>query len=200
MFFRNCWNHRIPAFLLLLLAVVATTGRAADSLIVPGKRIGAIGVGMPRAQVDKLLGTSDASYTLSPRRTDEVWPVMTDGKRDGEMRVQFFDGVASRISTTARRYATTDGLAIGASIASLRPRIPQLHESDYLVRRSGGVEVQCYADVPAGIGFEFDKGALLPQYALSDIYVFAAGKLTECGRSDDPRAVQRVGKTTNRGS
>lgn len=172
----------------LAAAVAAPVTRAADSSIVAGKRIDAVEIGMRRTQVEKLLGKADTEYAQSPRRTNALWPLA--GK--GELHVQFVDGVASRVATGARQYATGDGISAGASLDSVRALHPQTSETDYLVRRSGGISVQCHDDVAAGIGFEFDKGAGQRAFVLRSIYVHARGKATPCGRDDDRRATKKV--------
>jgi hypothetical protein len=109
------------------------------------------------------------------------------------VRVQVIDGVTTRIGTGAKVYTTSNGLAAGASLASVRALHPQTTESDYFVRRSGGVAVQCHDDVTGGIGFEFDQGAGQADFVLRAIYVHAPGKPTPCGREDDPHATKKVG-------
>lgn len=182
-----------PTTLIVLALACAQPASAADTSIVPGKRVGAVAVGMSRAKIEKLLGAAAASNALSPQRTNAAWPL--PGK--GELHVQFVDGVAARVGTTAKEYATSDGLAVGASVASMRALHPNATETDYDVRRKmgGAAAAQCYDDVGAGIGFEFDRGAAQREFVLRAIYVHAAGKATPCGRRDDPRAVERVDKS-----
>lgn len=183
---------------LLAALTLAVTAAAADTQVVAGKRVGAVEIGMRRAQVDKLLGAAAAEHVQSPHRTNGVWAIGGDGDRRGELHVQFVDGVATRIGTGAKSYATADGIAAGAAVASVRALHPHTAQSDYFVRRSGGVAVQCHDDVGAGIGFEFDKGAGQPAFVLRSIYVHAPGKATPCGREDDPRATRKVGAAANK--
>lgn len=187
------WASRhagLLAFLASLGAAAATPATtAADSAIVAGKRIDAIEIGMRRTQVEKLLGKADSEHVQSPHRTNAVWPVV--GK--GQLHAQFVDGVVARVATGARQYATSDGIAAGASMETVRALHPQTSETDYAVRRGGGaIAVQCHDDVAAGIGFEFDKGAAQRAFVLRSIYVHARGKATPCGREDDPRATRKV--------
>jgi hypothetical protein len=177
----------------LLLTSAAPFARAADTLIVAGKRVGAVELGMRRAQVEKLLGKAESDHVQSPKRTNSVWSIDDGGGHKIEVRIQFIDGVTTRIGTGAKAYTTSKGLAAGASLASVRALHPQTSESDYFVRRSGGVAVQCHDDVAGGIGFEFDKGAGQDDFVLRAIYVHAPGKPTPCGREDDPHATKKVG-------
>jgi hypothetical protein len=146
---------------------------------------------MSRAQVEKLLGGASQSSELSPHRTVAAFPL--PGK--GDFHVLFVDGVAARVGTTAKEYATGDGLAVGASVAKMRELHPAVSETDYQIQRKGGVSAQCYDDVAAGIGFEFDKGPKQQEFVLRGIYVHAAGKAMACNRKDDPRASEHVGAT-----
>src|SRR5262249_5858165 len=129
------------------------------------------------------------SSELSPHRTIAAFPL--PGK--GDFHVLFVDGAAARVGTTAKEYATTDGLAVGAAIEKMRALHPAVTENDYQSQSKGGVSAQCYDDVAAGIGFEFDKGAQQHDFVLRAIYVHAAGQTMACNRKDDPRAVQHVG-------
>ena len=174
------------------LVILASRPCAADDmLIVPGKRIGAVTVGMSRAQAGKVLGAPSSSNDLSPHRVNVTWPL--PGK--GDIHVQFVDGKAARVGTTAKEYATADGLAGGASVAKMRSLHPTASETDYEIRRKGGVAAQCYDDVAAGIGFEFDKGPAQQEFVLRAIYVHAPGKAMACNRKDDPRALEHVDAT-----
>lgn len=170
------------------LTLAGTRARADDMLIVPGKRVGAVTVGMSRTQVDKLLGAASSSNELSPHRANAVWPL--PGK--GDIHVQFVDGKAVRVGTTAKEYATSDGLAGGASVAKMRSLHPAVTETDYQIQRKGGVSAQCYDDVAAGIGFEFDKGPQAHDFVLRATYVHAPGTAIACNRKDDPRALEHV--------
>ena len=186
-----------PTLVALLLALVnaAPPARAADTLIVAGKRVGVVTLGMHRTQIEKLLGAAQASNELSPHRTNASWPLAGMGS----LHVQFVDGVAARVGTNAKEYATGDGLAAGASPASVRALHPQAVETDYAVARRGGVAAQCHDDVAAGIGFEFDKGPAQREFVLRAIYVHAQGKATPCARDDDPHATKKVGATAPTG-
>jgi len=191
---------RLSVLAALLLALVALDGAAADTLIVAGKRVGAVELGMRRAQVEKLLGKAEADHVQSPQRTNSVWSIDSGSGRNVEVHVQFIDGVTTRIGTGGKAYATSKGLASGASLASVHALHPQTSESDYIVRHGGGmaIAVQCHDDVAAGIGFEFDKSPGQADFALRAIYVHAAGKPTPCGREDDPHATKKVGAAANK--
>src|SRR5262245_46792322 len=54
----------------LALTLAGSPARADDMLIVPGKRVGAVSVGMSRAQVEKVLGAASSTSELSPHRTN----------------------------------------------------------------------------------------------------------------------------------
>ncbi len=179
----------------LLLAPMALYGAATDTLIVAGKRVGAVELGMRRAQVEKLLGKAEADHVQSPQRTNSVWSIDGGGGRNVEVHVQFIDGVTTRIGTGAKAYATSQGLASGASLASVHAAHPQTSETNYIVRHGGGmaIAVQCHDDVAAGIGFEFDKSPGQDDFVLRAIYVHAPGKPTACGREDDPHATKKLG-------
>ena len=168
---------------------IATATVAADTAIVAGKSIGGVAIGMRRAQVEKLLGAAQLSNELSPHRTNASWPL----PGTGNLNVQFTDGVATRVATNAKEYATSDGLAVGASPTQVRALHAQTVETDYSVARRGGVAAQCHDDVVAGIGFEFDKGPAQRAFALRVIYVHAPGKATPCVRDDDPQATHKMG-------
>ena len=75
----------------------------------------------------------------------------------------------------------------------MRALHPAATETDYQIQRKGGVAAQCYDDVAAGIGFEFDRGPQQHDFVLRSIYVHAAGKAMACNRKDDPRAVEHIG-------
>lgn len=175
--------------LLLALAGAVPSARADDMMIVAGRRVGVIAVGLRRAQVEKLLGAPQVTNELSPHRANASWPLAGTGS----LHVQFVDGVAARVGTNAKEYSTGDGLAAGASPASVRAQHPQTVETDYAVARRGGVAAQCHDDVAAGIGFEFDKGPAQHEFVLRSIYVHAPGKATPCARADDPHATKKVG-------
>ena len=185
-------QYLFKSLIIVGLTLVAPSSRAADDmLIVAGKRVGTVTVGMTRTQAEKLLGAPSSSGDLSPHRTNVTWPL--PGK--GDIHVQFVDGKAARVGTTAKEYATADGLAGGASVAKMRSLHPAVTETDYEIRRKGGVSAQCYDDVAAGIGFEFDKGPAQRDFVLRTIYVHAPGKATACNRKDDPRALEHVDAT-----
>ena len=180
-----------PTLVALLLALVdaAAPAQATDMTIVAGKRIGAVAIGMRRAQIEKLLGGAQVSNELSPHRTNASWPLAGMGS----LHVQFVDDVAVRVGTNAKEYATGDGLAVGSAQASVRGLHPQTVETDYSVARHGGVAARCHDDVAAGIGFEFDKSPAQREFVLRGIYVHAPGKATPCARDDDPQATKKVG-------
>jgi hypothetical protein len=167
---------------------LAAAAFAADTTIIPGKRIGDVAVGMRRAQVEKLLGAAQSGNELSPHRTNASWPL----PGTGSLHVQFVDGVAARVATNAKEYSTPDGLAMGAPPADVLALHAQMVETDYSVERRGGVAAQCHDDVAAGIGFEFDKGPAQRAFVLRAIYVHAPGKATPCGRDDDPQATRKM--------
>jgi hypothetical protein len=191
---RPAQQRGCPALVgLVLLTGLALTSVAtcADTAIVPGKRVGAVALGMHRAQVEKLLGAAQISNEVSPHRTNASWPL--PGR--GSLHVQFIDGVATRVATNAKEYSTSDGLAVGASPAEVRALHARTVETDYSVARRGGVAAQCHDDVAAGIGFEFDKGPAQREFVLRGIYVHAAGKAAACVRDDDPQATHKIGAT-----
>jgi hypothetical protein len=174
---------------LLALSCAVSTACASDTLIIAGKRVGDVAIGMRRAQVEKLLGAAQNVNEVSPRRMNASWPL--PGK--GSLFVQFVDGTAARVSSNAKEYVTDDGLTIGASPAEVRAQHAQTVDADYSVARRGGVAAQCLDDVAAGIGFEFDKGPLQHDFVLRGIYVHAPGKATPCAREDDPHATRKMG-------
>ena len=186
---------RVLARASILLLALAPPALAGDTQIVAGKRVGAVSLGATRAQVEKALGKAQTEHAPSPQRTLAQWPL--PGK--GSLHAEFIDGKVARVGTNAQEYATTDGIALGASLADVRAKHANLAETDYAVQRKGGkgakgtLAVQCYDDVANGIGFAFNRAEGKSDFVLASIYVHAAGKPAACGEEDDPRATKRVG-------
>ncbi len=180
---------RTLASLAVVLLTLSAGAVAADTQIVAGKRVGAVSLGMTVAQVETQVGKAQTGRAPSSEHTLAIFPL--PGK--GELHVEFSGGKAIRIGTNAREYATSDGIALGASQGVVRAKHPHVTETEYDVRRRGGMTAQCYDDVANGIGFEFDRSAAKADFALVAIYVHAAGKPAPCGREDDPRATKKLG-------
>lgn len=185
------------AALSIPLLTSAVPALADDTQIVAGKRVGAISIGEARATVEKTLGKAQTEHAPSPQRTLAMWPLA--GK--GNLHVEFIDGKVARVGTNAKEYATSDALAVGATLADVRAKHAALVETDYAVQRKGGragkgaLTVQCYDDVANGIGFAFGAGDGKSDFVLTSIYVHAPGKAAPCGQEDDPRATKKIGAT-----
>ena len=185
--------HRVLG-IVLMLALLATSSAcvANDGLIVAGERIGDVALGMRRNEVHELLGKADSSYAFPHHRVEDAWRFTSNKRQDGELHVQFENGVVTNISTTSDRFKTADGLTHDSAIASLPADRTRLHLSEYLVHRSGGAEVKFFDDVKNGIAFEFDAQADHdPVFLLKEISVHARGKPGRSSREDDPRAVMQ---------
>ena len=90
--------------LLLLAPAGAGTAAQAPTVIVPGKSLGPVGLGMSRDDVIRILGQP------SPAQADvAAFP-------DWDVTVTFRDGVAVRVGTTSSRFRTASGAGVGMRI------------------------------------------------------------------------------------
>lgn len=188
--------RRLLSHIAVLIAIAApgealpsaSFSETADLLVVPGHRIGGLELGMKREKMREVLGRAGSEYPAAHKRVQEVWFYDKDGHAEGQIEVQYANGVAVSIGTSLPRSASDDGIVHGSAIAGLNARNVPLRLTTYFVYRSGGVDVKCFDDVRAGIVYEFSKATDASEYVLSEFWVHARGTPGTCSRDDDPRA------------
>lgn len=99
-----------------------------DKLIVPGKRIGPIALGMPQADVVKILGI--------PKQT---W-VDKDGSiynyPDLDVRINDKTNSVSSLMTLSSEYATADGIRVGMTepeVRAKRGKPSRMHKDEHIL-------------------------------------------------------------------
>lgn len=120
--------RRLCAALVTTLALVAPQLASAGterSLIVVGRSIGPIELGMARADVVKRFGKPFAS-TPFEFASGEVGRVVRYRKHGGAFRITYVDGAVVGLSTAARFYRTAEGVGPGVPL-SLGASLPGFH-------------------------------------------------------------------------
>lgn len=113
--------NRIAAVFVLLTAAAGCASKMPmppaepidDTQIVPYSRIGKLALGMTEAQLLKWMGEPEKTLRLSA--TDNFY--YYDG---GRLHVRFENGRADYVATLNSRYASNDGISVGASDLRMR--------------------------------------------------------------------------------
>lgn len=127
--------------LLLLAPAGAGTAAQVPTVIVPGKSLGPVRLGMSREDVIRILGQPS-----SPLTETGAFP-------DWDLTVTFRDGVAVRVGTTSSRYRTASGAGVGMRIDDA---IRLVADRALDISASNGDMNVLYR--MAGIGFVFYRG------------------------------------------
>jgi len=195
--------RRLLSHIAVLIAIAApgealpsaSFSETADLLVVPGHRIGGLELGMKREKMREVLGHAGSEYPAAHKRVQEVWFYDKDGHAEGQIEVQYANGVAVSIGTSLPRSASDDGIVHGSAIAGLNARNAQLRLTTYFVYRSGGVDVKCFDDVRAGIVYEFSKAAdALNTYFRSFGYMRAVRRERAVATTTRARASSAAGR------
>jgi hypothetical protein len=106
----------VAATILSLVLAAAATAAPDRSLVVVGRSIGPIALGMERAAVVQRFGKPLGS-TRFEFVSGEVGRVVRYRKHGGSFSITYADGVVVGISTAARFYQTVEGVGPGAPLS-----------------------------------------------------------------------------------
>ncbi len=131
--------------------------KTASSIIVPGKSIGTLRLGLdadrlPKSFGKSILGDGAAGHIWATYRWDkgllDIYSVLAE---DGPHR-------ARQLRTTSKAFHTKYGVANGKSFGTIKRRFPHLTRLATYTSHRFGKRVVMYDDVKRGIAFEILRG------------------------------------------